>query len=268
MKSSRLILVLFILLVLSVSVMEVHAQNLDNSNIVVSKLRAGGGGGTGGGGGGAGTSGGTRFHGNRYFGGYDCDYRNRYACIFSRILSWIIFFVFAFLASIAFYINILRSSINSKRYIKMISKKDIAWKYKNIEKQVVKTYYIVQKAWTNMNMEIAREYMDEDLYTSFKEKIEWMEVGNKRNVLKKIKLLNLKPVSVHDDEDDTKDIIWFYIKGSMIDYTINTETNEKIDGNSIFLSPFVEFWEFKRVDEKWVLSKILQSDEEDKIIFQ
>ena len=55
--------------------------------------------------------------------------------------------------------------------------------------------------------------------------------GNKqsKNILKKIKLLNVKPVSIHD-EDDSKDLIWFYIKGKMIDYTINTETKEMIEG--------------------------------------
>ena len=38
--------------------------------------------------------------------------------------------------------------------------------------------------------------------------------GNKQSKkhLKKIKLLNVKPVSIHDDEDDSKDLIWFYIK--------------------------------------------------------
>ena len=94
-------------------------------------------------------------------------------------------------------------------------------------------------------------------------------IGNKRNILKKIKLINLKPVSVIDDEDNSKDLIWFYIKGSMVDYTINTITNEIIDGNnSIFGIPFVEYWKFVRKNDKWVLSKILQADEKDKIIFQ
>ena len=118
-------------------------------------------------------------------------------------------------------------------------------------------------------MYLAREYMDDDLYELFRQKIEWMKIGNKRNILKKIKLINLKPVSVIDDEDDSKDLIWFYIKGSMVDYTINTKTNEIIDGkNTILGIPFVEYWKFVRKDNKWVLSKILQSDEKDKIIFQ
>ena len=95
-----------------------------------------------------------------------------------------------------------------------------------------------------------------------------MEIGNKRNVLKKIRLINLRPISIHDDKNDDKDLVWFYINGSMIDYMIDTRTNENIDGNSSFSKPFVEFWQFTRKGDKWVLSKILQSNESDKIVFQ
>ena len=80
-------------------------------------------------------------------------------------------------------------------------------------------------------------------------------------------LINLKPISIYDDEDDSKDLIWFYIKGKMVDYIINTETNEKIEGND-YSKSFVEFWKFVKKDNKWVLAKILQKDEENLIKFQ
>ena len=53
----------------------------------------------------------------------------------------------------------------------------------------------------------------------------------------------------------------------MVDYIINTETNEKIEGND-YSKSFVEFWKFVKKDEKWVLAKILQKDEENLIKFQ
>ncbi len=43
----------------------------------------------------------------------------------------------------------------------------------------------------------------------------------------------------------------------MVDYMINTETNEKTEENDIFGMSFVEFWRFTRKGNKWVLSKIL-----------
>lgn len=265
MKWIKLLSILLILFILWGNVLEVYAQNMgDDINVV--QLRAGGGGGGGAGGGGTGGTG--RIPGGNKS-GYYCDYRNDFFCFVREIVVWLLFSISMFSAAIILYLKVLRSSFNSKKYLKMVSNKDITWKYKNIEKQVIQTFYVVQRAWTDMNMKSAKEYMDENLYESFRQKLEWMEVGNKRNILKRIKLINLKPISVHDDEDDMKDLVWFYINGSMVDYMINTKTNEIIEGkNSLIGIPFVEFWKFTRKDDKWVLSEILQVNEKDKIMFQ
>ncbi|MBQ8535323.1 MAG: hypothetical protein IJ463_06530, partial [Bacilli bacterium] len=72
----------------------------------------------------------------------------------------------------------------------------------------------------------------------------------------------------YDDEDDDKDVIWFYIKGYMVDYIINTNTNEKIEGSE-YPKSFIEFWKFKRNDkDNWVLDKIKQKDEINTIVLQ
>ena len=107
-------------------------------------LRAGGG--SSGGSGGSGGSG-SSSHGH---GSNSSSYDNN---PISYILNLIIFLVITFIGSIILYIKVLRSAINSKRYLKLLSKKDISWKYKNIEKQAITTFYSVQDSWTNMNME-------------------------------------------------------------------------------------------------------------------
>ena len=263
MKNIELLFILLILFVSIIDISDVYAKNVNNDSNLV-QLRAGGGSSGGGGSGGSGSSG-THGHSSK---GYYCDYDNDIFCAIRDIFSWIFFFCISFFSVVVLYLKVLRSSFNSKRYLRMLSKKNITWKYKDIEKQVIQTFYIVQQAWTNMDMKPAKKYMDEDLYESFRGKLEWMEIGNKRNVLKRIRLISLRPISIHDDEDDTKDLVWFYICGSMVDYIIDTKTNEKIEGNGSFSMPFVEFWQFTRKGNKWVLSKILQSNESDKIIFQ
>lgn len=40
-------------------------------------------------------------------------------------------------------------------------------------------------------------------------------------ILKKISLIDAIPISINDDEDDSKDYIWYYIKGSMVDYPLS-----------------------------------------------
>ena len=119
-----------------------------------------------------------------------------------------------------------------------------------------------------LNLEDVKDYMDDELYESWRIKLEWMIIGKKKNILKNIRLLELKPISVFDNEDDSRDFIWYYIKGNMIDYTINTENYEIIDGSDK-AEDFVEFWKFVRNEnDKWVLSKILQENEKNKILFQ
>ena len=97
---------------------------------------------------------------------------------------------------------------------------DNAWKVNDISRTVTECYFAVQTAWCNMDMAPASQYMSEDLYKSFQVKLNWMKYRKEQNILKDIKLINAFPVAVHDDIDNSRDCIWFYIKGRMIDYTI------------------------------------------------
>lgn len=247
-----LLLVFLLVVIISCNVITVNAKEKSyNSPITI--LRAGGGG----------SSGGHSSSGSSSRSGTSG--RRGYSNPIVNIISYILFALIFFTSAIILYFKILRASFNSKKSLRLLDNKDITWKYKTIEKRVIETFYIVQEAWTNNDMEKAKDYMAKDLYESFKIKLEWMDINNRRNVLKKIKLVNLKPVSVYDDKDDKKDLIWFYIKGKMIDYTIDTNTRNITNGNTKNRS-FVEFWKFvKNNDNVWVLSEIIQEDESSKI---
>ena len=247
-----LLFILLLVFVLPISVMAIQDRMVNN--YAINTLRAGGGS-SGGSGGSGGSSHGYGHHGSR------SSHNN-------PVLYIVTLIIFSSIGSIILYFKVLRSAINSKRYLKLLCKKDVSWKYKNIEKQALSTFYSVQESWTNMNMETSKEYMSKKLYNSFVSKLEFMEVNHKQNVLKRIRLVDIKPVSIYDDEDDTKDYVWFYIKGFMTDYTINTETKKIMEG-TIFPTYFVEFWEFTRLGkDKWVLTKIKQIDEMDTIVFK
>ncbi len=227
-------------------------------------LRAGGGGGGSGGGGGGGSGGSGGGHASGHTGATGQEGERS---IFGDILFYFVFVFVAFGTSIIFGIKISKSARNSKKLMKMLQNKDGAWKYKNIYSQVKQTYHIVQKCWTNMDMTPAKSYMSQELYENFNTKLNWMAYKNQRNVLKMIRLIDAQPVSVYDDVDDKLDHVWFYIEGSMIDYTVDSFTNAKISGN-IYPESFVEYWQFTREsNRRWVLNKILQKDQEDQIAF-
>jgi predicted lipid-binding transport protein (Tim44 family) len=124
----------------------------------------------------------------------------------------------------------------------------------------------IQTAWSNMDMSPASQYMSDDLYESFQTKLNWMSFKNEKNILEKIQLVQALPVAVYDDFDNSRDFIWFYIKGRMVDYTIDTTTQFKINGKTSPTS-FIEYWQYTRKGENWVLNKILQKNESDQIPF-
>lgn len=162
-------------------------------------------------------------------------------------------------------IIIMKIKITKYRYNARKDFKDTDWNYKELVKRAEKTYFVLQKAWTKNEINIAKDYLTKELYENYKSKLQWMEISNKKNILKKIKLLNVFPISVLDEIGDKNDKVYMYIKGKMIDYIINTKTNEVIEGNGMS-SVFIEYWLFvKNKKGEWVLSKIYQCDELDTI---
>ena len=150
--------------------------------------------------------------------------------------------------------------------MKQMKKSDSAWKYGQVLSDVEESFLAIQRAWTNMDMSTASQYMSDELLDSFQTKLNWMKYKNQRNVLEKISLVSALPVAVYDDSDNSRDYIWFYIKGRMVDYTIDTETQLIVEGRTA-PSSFVEYWKYVRKNDRWVLSNILQKNEEDQIPF-
>ena len=194
-------IVLLLLIIISFAVFisprVVNAENIEDYQTIT--LRAGGGGSSTGSSS-SGSSSGHHTSGTRSYGT---------GGVISNILSAILMVILLCIGTIVLYFKVLRSSFNSKRYMRMLDDKDITWNYKNIERQVIDSYYTIQEAWAEGDMKNAKGYMTKELYENFQSKLEWMEVKKRKNVLEKIRLVNVKPVSVHDDEDDKKDLIWF-----------------------------------------------------------
>lgn len=244
-------------LLLSVFALPVAAITV-NDVAQCAPLRAGGGSGGGGGGTGGGSTG-THHHTHTN--------SNGNASPYGGIIGLGLFLLFSSLTGILLRFKLFKYGRNTKKLMKMLEKKDSAWKYKNLQKRVRNAYFLIQKSWTAMDMTPAEGVMSKSLFDEFQTKLAWMEYRRQRNVLKRIRLSEAVPVSVYDDENNELDYVWFYIKGSMADYIINTETNETVSG-STSSEGFAEYWQFTRNSKgDWVLNKILQEDEADKIAF-
>lgn len=240
-----------------ISVIAVAASADANCSASLYPLRVGGGGSSGGGGGsGGGSSGGGVHHSGT----------GRRTTLLESVVHFIMTPIILFSSSILFYFKITKRARKSKKLMKQMLKSDNAWKYADISETVNDCYFAVQNAWAEMDMSPASQYLSDELFESLQTKLKWMAYRNEKNILKNIRLLQALPVAVHDNTDNARDFIWFYIKGKMIDYTINTDTQMKTDGNTSAAS-FVEYWQFTRKEDRWVLHKILQKNEADQIPF-
>lgn len=74
---------------------------------------------------------------------------------------------------------------SSKNQMKLYAQKDGSWDENELQKQVRDTYFAVQEAWNQGDMESARGTMSAELYENFTTKLAWMENRGEKNVLKK-----------------------------------------------------------------------------------
>ncbi len=251
-------LIIVILIFISCLCITAYAENTDTFySSTITPLRAGGGSSGGGGSGGGSSGGGSSAHHS---------VTGRQSTPFGAVVQFVMITLVLFSSSILFYIKLTKRSRKAKKLMNQIMQSDNAWKYKDISATVEDSFIAIQTAWSNMDMTPSAQYMSEELYDSFQTKLSWMSYRNQKNVLENIKLIRALPVAVHDDPDNSRDHIWFYIKGRMVDYIIDTNTQLKISGNTS-AAFFEEYWQFIRKENSWVLNKILQKNESDQISF-
>lgn len=177
-----------------------------------------------------------------------------------RLLSSMVLMLVGCSTIIVLKIRLNKAKVKTRKKFRKLK-----WNYKDTKKRIEEAYYVIQKAWANSDMSSAKEYMMQDLLDYFQMKLDWLDVADKKNIMYDIKLLDFYPISLTDCRGEKDDVIWVYIKGEMIDYTVDIEAGQLTDGE-IESKVFIEFWQFKKNEVgKWVLNKILQENELDKV---
>ena len=193
--------------------------------------RAGGGGGTGGGSGGG---------------------------ILTTILAFILapfFIIYSAIVSV----KLERRRNKIKHLTEELAKGDKMWNYRNLMATVEQVFFKVQKAWMERNQDLAKEVMSDRIYQKHKLQTDEMITNGTKNMLAKINMAEIMIISVEDYKDNSEDTFSVYIKGSMIDYTIDDKTNTLISGDNSKPEDFKEIWTFIRDKNKWILDEIDQN---------
>lgn len=147
----------------------------------------------------------------------------------------------------------------SREILEKLEAKDSSWDLYNIKADIEMAYFKVQEAWMERDQSIAREYMSDRLYNKHKTQTDLMIKQHRKNILLNINLIDSTIVQVVDYKDDSKDMMWVLIKGSMIDYIIDDRTGEVLSGDPDTAEIFYELWRFVRGRRRWVLDEIDQT---------
>lgn len=218
--------------------------------------RAGGGGGGSSGGGGSGSSGHSSTS-QRSSGPYSP---------LANVIQTGVFCLVAGAGGILFSINLYKKKRKSQNLLNKIDDLDPSWNQDQLDQRIEETYYSVQKAWSKKDLSTLQKYLSPPLYDRWLIKLNFMDLRHEENVLKNIQLLDHKIVSVHDFQENEKDSFWVYIKGKMIDYTVDMETREIKEG-STKPSEFIEYWRFLRDKDTFVLDEIAQKEDKSLDVF-
>ncbi|MEO6797416.1 MAG: Tim44 domain-containing protein [Candidatus Dormibacter sp.] len=106
------------------------------------------------------------------------------------------------------------------------------------------TFFALQKAWMDRNLEPARVYMSDGIYHRWKMQIDQMIAAHKRNVLDNLVIGGVKIVKVTTDPNF--DSITVRIDASAADYEVDDTTTNKVVYGSKQNQPFTEYWTFTR----------------------
>ena len=152
----------------------------------------------------------------------------------------------------------VRKNERARALLEMIDDSDPIWDRDKMLARIEEIYFAVQKAWTDRDQDIAKEYMSERIYKKHKAQTDGMKADGLINKLERINLEDVMIIGVIDFKDDSKDRFKAVIFGGMVDYMWDEKSEMIINGTKEYKS-FVEIWNFIRQGDKWVLDQIEQS---------
>lgn len=68
----------------------------------------------------------------------------------------------------------MKEKITKYRYDTRNDFKDKKLNYKELVMQAEKTYFVLQKAWTKNEINLAKDYLTKELYENYKSKLQWI----------------------------------------------------------------------------------------------
>jgi hypothetical protein len=132
---------------------------------------------------------------------------------------------------------------------------DGIWNERSMSARAEEVFLSVQKAWMERNMDMAKEFVSQRLYTQTDDMI----TRGVKNYLSDIQLEPVTIFSVSDYKDNSKDSFSAKISGRMLDYELNESTNIVTKGDRNGPRYFEDIWTFIRNENTWIADEVVNN---------
>jgi predicted lipid-binding transport protein (Tim44 family) len=105
------------------------------------------------------------------------------------------------------------------------------------------TFLTAQKAWSARDLATVRPYMGQGVYLSWESQIGQMIRRHERDVMDQVQVLGANVVRAVRGPYEH---ITVKFDASAVDYTVNEQTGQVLEGERGAAEPFTEFWTFER----------------------
>ncbi|HEX3047846.1 MAG TPA: Tim44-like domain-containing protein [Bacillota bacterium] len=151
---------------------------------------------------------------------------------------------------------IYKKNNQAKELLQKIARIDNTWNPYFLKQNIEKAFFKIQEARMKRDLTMARDYVSATLYEKYKAETDRLIREHRKHILETVRLIETRIVQVADYTDDSKDMMWVHIKGSMIDYIVDDQTGEVVSGNTDQAETLTELWKFIRGPKGWALDEI------------
>jgi hypothetical protein len=144
----------------------------------------------------------------------------------------------------------------SQKVLERCSTSDLLWDMNEMKDVASNIFFMMQDAWMSRNLVTVKELITPRLYDDYKIQLDLMLKNREQNILSNIHISKIHIIGCEDYLNDSQDSFVAYIKGSILDYTINEKSGEIIKNSKKENERFADTYHFIRKDDMWLLNQI------------
>jgi hypothetical protein len=150
----------------------------------------------------------------------------------------------------------LKMSKKTKADLLSAEQKDSSWNEESLKKYAEDVFLNYQTSWSNNDLQPVKSNLTPEYFTHASLMTEALILAKRKNLVASPKILSLEIVRVNDVEGKEGDSYSVAVNAQAKDELIDSSNDEVLFRDS---SSFIEYWNFERRNEVWLLSGVYQA---------